>query len=173
MKIHPDQLTFVALGSNLGDSVATVKRAIEDLKGMAGESFVESSLWQTEPVDCPPGSGLFINAIVGWSPPEELTPEGLLVRLLAMERDYGRRGGGGLNAPRTLDLDLISFKNDRRASAELTLPHPRAHLRHFVLAPLAELAPDWVFLDGKRETVSGLLAGLRADSRQSVRRLTR
>ena len=67
------------------------------------------------------------------------------------------------NEPRPLDLDLISFGNETRASKELTLPHPRAHQRRFVLSPLAEIAPEWI-MPGQAKTVAQLLAASRPDS---------
>ena len=86
-------------------------------------------------------------------------PELLLAELKRIEGEFGRRPKIVLNEPRPLDLDLIAWGREVRQSAALTLPHPRAHLRHFVLCPLAELAPDLV-LPGQRQTVRQLLAAL-------------
>ena len=72
------------------------------------------------------------------------------------------------NEPRPLDLDLLAFGGETRATPALTLPHPRAHQRRFVLAPLAELAPDLV-LPGQARSVAALLAALRSD--EALRRL--
>lgn len=118
-----------------------------------------SSLWQTAPVDCPPGSPKFLNAIVALTPPPGVTPESLLAKLQALEKSFGRRPKKVLNEPRPLDLDLIAFGLETRHSPALTLPHPRAHTRRFVLLPLGEIAPDLV-LPGQTQTVAQLLAAL-------------
>src|SRR5262249_38628129 len=96
------------------------------------------------------------------------TPESLLGKLQELEKEFGRRPKKVLNEPRPLDLDLIAFGNEIRATAELTLPHPRAHLRQFVLQPLAEIAPDLV-LRGQERTGAELLRLL--TSAEVVRKL--
>lgn len=136
-------LAFVALGSNLGDSAAQVRRALDRLEAWSGAPLRRSSLWETTPVDCPPGSPGFVNAVAGLVPLPGMTPESLLAALQDLEREFGRRPKVVLNEPRPLDLDLIAFGTEVRATATLVLPHPRAHERRFVLEPLAELAPDW------------------------------
>ena len=147
---------FIALGSNLGDSPATLSRAIAQLRHLSSEPLLESSLWQSEPVDCPPDSPLFVNGVVGLVPHPGETPESLLEKLQALEREYGRQPKTVLNEPRPLDLDLIAFGALRRDSPKLTLPHPRAHQRWFVLQPLSEIAPDLI-LPGQTKTVRQLL----------------
>lgn len=153
---------FIALGSNLGDSIDHVRRALARLRELSDEPLRVSSLWRSTSVDCPPGSPPFINAVVGLAPRSGETPESLLDKLQRLEREFGRRPKQVLNEPRPLDLDLISFGAETRTSPELTLPHPRAHRRRFVLAPLSEIAPDLV-LPGQSRTVSGLLKDLRSD----------
>jgi 2-amino-4-hydroxy-6-hydroxymethyldihydropteridine diphosphokinase len=150
---------IIALGSNLGDSIKVVRDAMERLGRFSEVPIQRSSLWQTTPVDCPPGSPPFVNAVVGLIPRAQETPESLLEKLQALERDFGRKPKAVLNAPRPLDLDLVAFGNRVRHQAGLTLPHPRAHLRQFVLQPLSEIAPDFV-LPGQAKTVGQLLAGL-------------
>jgi len=161
-------LAFIALGSNLGDSADVLRDAIARLQGLSREPILKSSLWQTTPVDCPPGSPMFANAVVGLVPARDETPESLLKKLQQLEREFGRRPKKILNEPRPLDLDLIAFGNERRQSPELLLPHPRAHGRRFVLQPLSEIAPDFI-LPGQEKTVSQLLAGL--TDREIVERL--
>ncbi len=124
--------------------------------------LLRSSLWRSTPVDCPPGSPDFINAVVALEPLPSLTPELLLAELQAIEREFGRRPKLVLNEARPLDLDLIAWGREVRNTSTLTLPHPRAHLRRFVLQPLSELAPELV-LPGQTQTVAELLAGLRTD----------
>jgi len=160
------QLAFVALGSNLGDSAAIIRRAIERLQDLSDQPLRRSSLWQTTPVDCPPGCPLFINAVVGLVPRSGETPESLLEKLQALEKQFGRRPKQARNAPRLLDLDLIAFGAQVRATPRLTLPHPRAHQRRFVLAPLAELAPALI-LPGQSRPVRQLLKNLRTPEQVS------
>ena len=159
---------FVALGSNLGDSRRIVLEAMAELQNLAAAPILKSSLWDTSPVDCPPDSPKFVNAVVGLAPGVGETPESLLTKLKELEKEFGRRPKMILNEPRPLDLDLLAFGAEQRRTADLTLPHPRAHQRRFVLEPLAEIAPDLV-LPGQSRKVSQLLADLA--SQETVRRL--
>jgi 2-amino-4-hydroxy-6-hydroxymethyldihydropteridine diphosphokinase len=154
-------MVYISLGSNLGDSRQILPAALDRLQDFSDEPVVCSSLWQTTPLDCPPGSPQFINAVAGLRPRAGETPETLLGKLRGLEAEFGRQPKQMLNEPRILDLDLICFGVEIRRSRELILPHPRAHLRKFVLEPLAELAPDLV-LPGQTQSVRQLLAGLPA-----------
>ncbi len=169
---HPESdiknLAFVALGSNLGDSPALLRAAMDRLESLSTAPLLRSSLWRSTPVDCPPGSPPFVNAVVGVKPLAGETPDSLLAKLQALEREFGRQPKTVPNEPRPLDLDLIAFGAERRASLQLTLPHPRAHGRRFVLAPLAEIAAD-VVLPGWTATPTGLLQALRTE--ETVQRL--
>jgi len=153
---------FVALGGNLGDAKVTVREAMQRLAAFSTIPPLRSSLWRSTPVDCPPGSPDFINAVVALTPLPHFTPEGLLAELQAMEREFGRRPKQVLNEARPLDLDLIAWGSEVRNTPTLTLPHPRAHLRRFVLQPLSELAPG-LMLPGQMHTVAELLASLRTE----------
>ncbi len=157
-----NRLAIVALGSNLGDSRCILLSAIERLQALSSEPLLKSSLWRSAPVDCPPGSADFLNAVVALVPLAGETPESLLRQLQALEREFGRTPKKVLNEPRPLDLDLIAFGDEMRYTKELILPHPRAHQRRFVLEPLNELAPNLV-LAGQTRTVSELLASLPPD----------
>jgi 2-amino-4-hydroxy-6-hydroxymethyldihydropteridine diphosphokinase len=157
----PSSLVFVALGSNLGDSRQIIWDAMARLEKISNRPILKSALWQTSPVDCPPGSPPFVNAVAALVPFADETPELLLYKLRALEKKFGRAPKKVLNEPRALDLDLIAFGAETRGTAELTLPHPRAHLRRFVLQPLSEIAPDLV-LPGQSKTVSQLLTELPA-----------
>src|SRR6266849_7589756 len=139
-----------------------MNRALVELGSLSAQALLRSSLWQTTPVGCPPGSPLFLNAVAGLVPRADETPETLLARLQRMESAFGRRPRQVLNEPRPLDLDLLTFKSEVRATATLTLPHPRAHLRRFVLEPLNEIAPDCI-LPRQTKTVHQLLAELETD----------
>ena len=129
------------------------------LQSFSDQPILKSSLWQTSPVNCPPGSPLFVNAVVGFVPHADETLESLLEKLHKLEREFGRLPKKVLNEPRLLDLDLIAFGTETRNTPDLILPHPRAHLRRFVLQPLGEIAPDLV-LPGQGKTVLQLLAEL-------------
>jgi 2-amino-4-hydroxy-6-hydroxymethyldihydropteridine diphosphokinase len=156
IKNQKSKIAFIALGSNLGHSAALVQQAMECLQALSDQPLRCSSLWRTEPVDCPPGSPHFVNAVVGLVARAGETPESLLERLQVLERELGRQPKRIPNEPRTLDLDLIAFGQERRNTARLVLPHPRAHQRRFVLQPLSEIAPALV-LPGQTATVRELL----------------
>tara|TARA_X000000950_G_scaffold218514_1_gene263012 strand:- start:8439 stop:8906 length:468 start_codon:yes stop_codon:yes gene_type:complete len=120
--------------------------ATEALAQFAVPSSLRSSrFWQTTPVNCPPGSGLFINSAAVFEVADGMSPETVLTELKALERKFGRAQNYVRNAPRELDLDLLLFDDATRDSVDFTLPHPRAHLRKFVLAPAAELVPDVIW----------------------------
>jgi MAF protein/2-amino-4-hydroxy-6-hydroxymethyldihydropteridine diphosphokinase len=150
---------FVALGSNLGESRSILHEAIRRLQKLSAAPLLQSSFVKTAPVDCPPGSPDFLNAVVALTPLPGETPESLLTQLRALERHFGRQPKKVTNEPRPLDLDLIAFGTQTRSTKTLTLPHPRAHLRRFVLQPLSEIAPD-LLLPGQTKTVAQLLASL-------------
>lgn len=132
---------YVALGANLGDPIATVEAAFTALAALPRSELVAvSALYRTAPVglaDQPE----FINAAARLE--TTLEPEALLDALLAVEAQFGRLRAER-NGPRTLDLDLLLYADRVQHSPRLTLPHPRLHLRAFVLHPLADLAPDLV-----------------------------
>ncbi len=132
---------FVALGANLGDPAATLRAAFGALANLPESRLVHcSSLYRTAPVgilDQPE----FVNAVAQLA--TTLAPEALLDGLLEIEQRFGRIRAEK-NGPRTLDLDLLLYNDQFLDLPRLTLPHPRLHLRAFVLQPLAEIAPDLV-----------------------------
>jgi 2-amino-4-hydroxy-6-hydroxymethyldihydropteridine diphosphokinase len=153
----------IALGANLGDTRASMRFARAELTEIAAGDLRASSLWKTKPVDCPPGSPDFLNAVVSFN--YDGSADDLLDVIQAIEGEAGR--GAGVrerNAPRELDLDLLLFGNEQRATARLTLPHPRAQDRAFVLAPLAELHPRLIWPGGE-VTVAALLTKLPEEER--------
>jgi len=164
----PVDYAIVALGSNLGNSAIALRRAVAELERLSTGPFELSSLWRSIPVDCPAGSPDFLNAVCLWRPFPGTTPESLLDQLQALERGFGRSPKTILNEPRPLDLDLIAFGQRVRNDPRLILPHPRAHQRRFVLAPLHEIAPD-LFLPGWPLSVAGMLSALGPDPGDSVR----
>jgi 2-amino-4-hydroxy-6-hydroxymethyldihydropteridine diphosphokinase len=140
--VDPNRWVVVALGSNLGDAVTNLQAAGDELAALSAGPLLRSSFWRTAPVNCPPGSPDFVNAVVAWEAAPEETPESLLASLQVIEHKLGRRRKGVINEARSLDLDLIMFGREQRSTPELILPHPRAHLRRFVLEPLVEILPD-------------------------------
>ncbi|HQR50729.1 MAG TPA: 2-amino-4-hydroxy-6-hydroxymethyldihydropteridine diphosphokinase [Methylophilaceae bacterium] len=130
---------FIALGSNLQDPAAQVKRALQELAEVPGTQLIRaSSLYRTAPMgyDRQPD---FINAVAEIA--TMLKPLPLLHALLALEDGHGRERPFP-NAPRVLDLDLLLYDDLTMETPELTLPHPRMSARGFVLLPLAEIAPE-------------------------------
>ena len=103
-----------------------------------------ASIYETEPVGCPPGSAAFLNTVLELATPPETTPALILRRLQAIELALGRPSRHPRNAPRAIDLDLLYLGEIELAGADLTLPHPRLCQRRFVLAPLAEIRPDLI-----------------------------
>lgn len=129
---------FISLGANLGDPVGTVGQAITTLGQKPGLSLLKvSSLYRTAPLGVQ-GQPDFVNAALAVA--TELDPLALLDTLLGLEADFGRVRREK-NGPRTLDLDLLLYDDLVCHTARLVLPHPRLHLRAFVLRPLAEIAP--------------------------------
>jgi 2-amino-4-hydroxy-6-hydroxymethyldihydropteridine diphosphokinase len=153
---------LIALGSNLGNSKQILLAAMERLQAFAVCNFRHSSLWRSAPVDCPPDSPLFVNAAAAFEAASCETPDSLLSKLQQLEREFGRQPKRVLNEPRPLDLDLIALGNEVRTGPHLILPHPRAHLRRFVLEPLNEIAPDFV-LPGQSLAIRELLARVQHD----------
>lgn len=156
-------LAFVALGANLADPVAQVRAASLALADLPASRLLQlSSLYRTAPVGIR-GQPDFINAVAALE--THLEPEALLAALFAVERRFGRRREFP-QAPRTLDLDLLTYDARVLDSQRLSLPHPRMHLRAFVIAPLLEIAP------GCRIPGRGTAAAwLPAVSRQAIEKL--
>lgn len=153
---------YIALGSNLGDSIDNIKNAFGELQALSATPVISSSLWRSMPVDCPPDSPDFINAAVGLNPLQGETPESLLSKLQGLELKFGRKPKVFLNEPRPIDLDMIAFGSEVRDLEQLILPHPRCHQRRFVLEPLNEIAPDYI-LPNQTVSVSELLKALQSD----------
>jgi len=148
---------FVGLGSNLGDREGTLRAAVGRLRALPRTRVVAvSTLRDTEPVG-ELEQPRFLNGAVELE--TELPARELLDALLELERRFGRdRSAAPLHGPRTLDLDLLLYGDDRIVEPGLTVPHPRLHERRFVLEPLAELDPS-LEVPGK-DPVQTLLARL-------------
>ncbi len=147
---------FIAIGSNLGDRLAHVKRARVDLAELPRTRLVGvSSTYETAPVG-PVEQGDFLNAAASLD--TQLDPFELLEALREIEREAGRPTGSARVkwGPRTLDLDIILYGQEVISTETLVVPHPLMHERWFVLKPLAELAPDTVH-PILQMTIAGLL----------------
>ena len=156
-------IAYVALGANLGDPAATIRAAFGALANLPESRVVHcSSLYRTTPVGNTEQPE-FINAVAALE--TTLAPESLLDALFDIEARFGRIRAEK-NGPRTLDLDLLLYNNQQLNLPRLTLPHPRLHLRAFVLYPLAELAPD-LQLPGR----GSIAAWLPAVANQGISRL--
>jgi 2-amino-4-hydroxy-6-hydroxymethyldihydropteridine diphosphokinase len=147
---------FIGLGSNLGDREGWLRSAVDLLRGDPEiEVVAVSSLRETEPVDFL-DQPRFLNAAVELE--TVLPPRALLDRLLAVEQALGRRRDGPRFGPRTIDLDLLLYGDERVDEPALTVPHPRLAERRFALEPLDELDPTLI-VPG-RGPVSELLSAL-------------
>jgi 2-amino-4-hydroxy-6-hydroxymethyldihydropteridine diphosphokinase len=149
----------IALGSNVGDRLANLREAFRHLLGLGSSAapVLASSIYETEPVDCEPGTKAYLNAVVeidfSGSPLE------LLDRLIAIEQQMGRPSKRPRNAPRIIDLDILYAGNLVLDHPEIIVPHPRLHRRRFVLEPLNEIRPELV-APGLNRSVRELLAEL-------------
>lgn len=144
-EMHPIRRCVLAIGSNLGERLANLQGAVDSLADTP-EVWVTavSPVYETEPVDAPEGSRRFLNAVI--LADTTLSARTLLERALAIEDAFDReRGESG--APRTLDVDLIMVGDRRSNNDDLTLPHPKAYGRAFVLAPWKDLEPDAELID--------------------------
>lgn len=131
---------YIALGANLGDAAQAVRDAMARIAALPGTQLrKQSRLYATQPVDATGPD--FVNAVVEVA--TSLQPHDLLAALQQIENDAGR-ARPYRNAPRTLDLDVLLYGDERIADAALTIPHPRMSERAFVLVPLAEIAPHLV-----------------------------
>jgi 2-amino-4-hydroxy-6-hydroxymethyldihydropteridine diphosphokinase len=161
-----ESVVFIALGANLlshsgATPLATCRAAAAALDGLAGYRLAAVSRWYaTTPVPSVAGVPRFVNGVAKLVGPGA-DPAVLLAALQGLEAAAGRQRPYP-NAPRTLDLDIIDMDGLRRDAPDPILPHPRAHLRRFVLQPLADVAPGWVH-PVLGLTVEALLAGLPAE----------
>ena len=140
-EMHPIRRSVLALGSNLGERLASLQGAVNSLADTP-EVWVTavSPVYETTPVDALEGSENFLNAVVLID--TTLSARTLLERALAIEDAFGRERNEERNAPRTLDVDLIVVADRRSNDDNLMLPHPKAHERAFVLAPWNDVEPD-------------------------------
>lgn len=167
-------IAYIGLGANLGDSRATCRLAIERLRATPGiRALCASSFYESEPhvrdsrdmsasADTSPCAiPWYVNAVVEIE--TELSSDALLTFLRSIEVELGRDvSQKGQWLPRPIDLDLLAYADEIRHTPECTVPHPRLHERRFVLAPWAELAPEWRHPILK-QTIRDLLHGVNDD----------
>jgi 2-amino-4-hydroxy-6-hydroxymethyldihydropteridine diphosphokinase len=135
-------IAFAGLGANLGHRRETLQRALAAITALRGTRLTaRSSFYETEPVGVSGGQPFYLNAAVQIE--TALSARELLTEFLLIEKAEGRIRTV-LNAPRTLDIDLLFFDQQVIEERDLVVPHPRLHLRKFNLIPLAEIAPQWV-----------------------------
>jgi 2-amino-4-hydroxy-6-hydroxymethyldihydropteridine diphosphokinase len=154
-------LAYVGVGSNLDGPQHHVAEALGELDAIPGTRTVKrSSLYRSAPVGYA-AQPEFVNAVAALE--TTLDPETLLGELQAIEARHGRRRRF-LNAPRSLDLDLLLYGEAEQRTARLTLPHPRMHERAFVLKPLVELEPAIVIPGrGRAQDLLAACAGQRVE----------
>src|SRR5438034_527610 len=151
--------TAVGLGSNLGDRLHNLRAARKAILGLSTVKppILSSPIYETDPVDCEPGAEKFLNAVVEFD--YEGDPANLLEQLIRIEEGLGRRRDHAKNVSRTIDIDLLYCGQGNIENERLQLPHPRMHLRKFVLQPLADIRPTLI-LPGQTKTVRELLTEL-------------
>jgi 2-amino-4-hydroxy-6-hydroxymethyldihydropteridine diphosphokinase len=155
--------TAVALGSNLGDRLENLRAARREIIELneVQPPILSSRIYETEPVDCERGASKFLNAVV------EFDYEGdsgqLLEQVVRIEESLGRRRDHQKNVSRTIDIDLLYWGDRQIDNERLKLPHPRMHLRRFVLQPLTDIRPDLI-LPNQRKTVADLVVELKDSS---------
>ena len=133
---------YVSLGSNLRRALAELREVARGMMEAGLDVIRISSVYETEPVGTS-SQPAFLNMVAELRGSSLPPPEQMLARMLRVEYALGRRRETPM-APRTIDLDLLLYRDETRATPFLSLPHPRLHLRRFVLVPLAELAPKLV-----------------------------
>ncbi|WP_170981608.1 2-amino-4-hydroxy-6-hydroxymethyldihydropteridine diphosphokinase [Nocardioides dongxiaopingii] len=140
-EMRPIRRVVIALGSNLGESLASLQGAVDAIADTPDVWVTGvSPVYETEPVDSPPEAQNYLNAVL--LADTTLAANRLMDRALAVEDAYDRERSDVHNAPRTLDVDLIVVGDRRSDTDALRLPHPRAHERAFVLKPWYDLEPD-------------------------------
>jgi 2-amino-4-hydroxy-6-hydroxymethyldihydropteridine diphosphokinase len=146
----------IALGSNLGDRLANLRAARKAVVDLVGDkALVVSPVYETDAIDCEPGAGKFLNAVLEIE--YDGDPTELLEELIGVEESLGRNRNHSRNVSRKIDIDLLYADSLNVQNERLQLPHPRLHLRRFVLQPLTNIRPDLV-LPYQTTTVRELLA---------------
>ncbi|MDP9187258.1 MAG: 2-amino-4-hydroxy-6-hydroxymethyldihydropteridine diphosphokinase [Verrucomicrobiota bacterium] len=160
----------IALGSNLGDRLANLRAARKEIVDLVHQrtgspgrasnkaSVLVSPIYETDPIGCEPGASKFLNSVLEIEYDGDRTD--LLQKLIRIEESLGRDRDHGRNVSRKIDIDLLYAGELNVENERLQLPHPRMHLRKFVLQPLADIRPELV-LPNQTKTVRGLLAQIK------------
>jgi 2-amino-4-hydroxy-6-hydroxymethyldihydropteridine diphosphokinase len=159
--------TGVALGSNLGDRLENLRAARRQIIELADvrPPVLSAGIYETEPVDCEPGASKFLNTVIEFD--FEGDPVQLLEQLVRIEESLGRKRDHPKNVSRKVDIDLL-YRGDQQIDNErLQLPHPRMHLRKFVLQPLADIRPELIVPN--QTIVIGQLLAQRKESGEMIR----
>jgi len=129
---------YIGIGSNLGDRAGNLLLAVRGLMEASFTVTKLSGIYETEPVEIESETN-FLNMVAELRC-ESITPSQMMARMLRIEYLLGRKDKN-LKKPRTIDLDLLLYNDEQTDTEFLTLPHPRLHLRNFVLVPMCEIAP--------------------------------
>ena len=144
---------FLGIGTNLGDREANLKEAIAKIEEYIGMLLVSSSVYETEPWGFKTDSE-FLNIVLKVE--TDLSPSGLLGRILMIESQFGRIRGEKQYSSRVIDIDILLYEDQVIDEESIKIPHPLMHERKFVLVPLCEIAPDMLHPE-KKESFSSLL----------------
>ncbi len=161
---EPDTTAYIGIGSNLGDRYQNCLQAVDRLGRLPNVDVTGVSEWYlTKPVGVK-GQDWYVNGVA--SIDAKMTPQGLLAALMGIEQDMGRvrRERWG---PRVIDLDILFFGEKVILETDLIVPHPRMHVRRFVLVPMADLAPGLIH-PSIGATMTQLLKGLPDDGQEVV-----
>ena len=155
--------TAFALGSNLGDRLENLQVARRQILQLdeVHPPILSSRIYETEPINCERDASKFLNAVVEFD--YDGDPGQLLEQVARIEESLGRKPNHQKNVSRTIDIDLLYCGDLQIDNERMQLPHPRMHLRKFVLQPLTDIRPDLV-LPGQRKTVADLLVELKESS---------
>jgi 2-amino-4-hydroxy-6-hydroxymethyldihydropteridine diphosphokinase len=160
-------LAYIGLGANLGEPAVQLRRALEALAALDEVEVVQVSAFYLNPPLGPPEQPWYVNSVAKLR--TRLTAEGLMRALQHLETAMGRLRGERWG-PRVIDLDLLLYDGEVSNTPELVLPHPEMHRRAFVLAPLAEIAPD-AWHPTLNKSAAQLLAALAPADREALQRM--
>jgi 2-amino-4-hydroxy-6-hydroxymethyldihydropteridine diphosphokinase len=162
-------IAYLGLGSNLGNRLAFLRGGRDSLMSHTGIQLCSAAgIYETEPLGGPADSPRFLNTVLGIE--TTLTPRALLEACMSVENEFGRTRSM-IWAPRTLDIDILLYADQVVDEPDLQIPHPGLHQRTFVLAPLAEIAPELMH-PVLRRTVYELLTSRDHDNNDTLFRET-